>query len=236
MPYDLTQARSVVRTAFPNAGERTVPDDVLDLALLSGLRRLSSDRPDVKEHQLTSPIASPYALASFPAWEQGFSSIREVIPAPEAGRPYAPVSLDPRRYRTTDTEFFVDISGIRAQALYVKYTVPWTVKDLGGAAATSLPASLEAAHMWISCRFLALSLAAKMAGTTDRQVPSDFINFRTRSDEYRALAKEFEENYRAELGLTGKSPAPVILTSPATSTPPVTWRLYTTHRSVADWD
>lgn len=235
MVYDLSEARLNIRTVFPNAGERTVPDEILDLAIVNGLRRLSSDRPDTIEHTLSAPFNVSYPLTAFTRWEQGFSAVRRVTIGPRTGVPYVPEALDRRRYRVTDSDFFVDTSGLRAETLIVEYTAPWLIKDVDGASATTLSPMLEGAHMWISCRFLALSLAAKMAGATDRQLPADFINFRTRSDEFRALAKEFEENYRAELGLLGKQPAPVIVSEPASSTPPSPFWTYTTHRSTGDW-
>jgi hypothetical protein len=214
MAYTIVEARANIRAVFQNLGERAVLDETLDVAIASGLRRLSYDRPAVTEVTLAAPVQTDYPLSTLTGWTDGFSSIREVRVAPVTGRIYDPAVLDPRDYRVVGNRLYIgDPSS--PSGLVVEFTVPWTIAGVDGASSTTLAQHLESAHLWISCHFLALAMAAKMAGTTDRQLQADFINFRTRSDDYRAIAKEYEENYRSELGFYGKAAAPVISSSPA---------------------
>ncbi len=233
MVYDIDAARTTLRLTFPNAGDRSVGDDTLDLALLNGLRRLSNDKPRVVDALLSAPIP-PSVTLSFPKWVDEFSHITAIRTAPQTGVTYEPEALDPRRYRVLGSNLYIDVTGLRAVDLIVEYTTLWEVQGLGGATTTTLSPTLETAHIWAACANLALILAAKMVGTTDRQVAADFINFRTRSQEYREMAKAFEANYRCELGLEGKGPAPVIATLPYVSSNSADYT-YHTHRSSWSW-
>lgn len=213
----ITQAslRGEMRTLFQNLGQLTISDETLDLCIGQGLARISKDRPREANYSLVATGARHSLTALISDWVPYFSVVRQVfLPIPDDASMAAVVPLDHEGYREVkigDTYWLYVHQGVSADGALVIYTTPWKVSDINGAVSTTLPEAMHTAMTWICGHFVALSMSGKAAGSTDKQAPVDFVNFTSKSDSYRQVAREYEKSYRTELGISDK-PAPVSAT------------------------
>lgn len=208
----ITQAslRSEMRNLFQNLGTLTISDETLDLCISQGVARLSKDRPREAHYSLMATGARHNLTSLITDWEPYFSVVRQVFaPIPDDLSMLSVVPLGPESYRQVrlgDTAWVYIHAGVTVDGALIIYTTPWAIKDVNGALATTLPASMHTALTWICGHFVALSMAGKAAGVTDKQAPVDFVNFSSKSSLYQQVAKTYEASYNVELGISKLSP------------------------------
>jgi len=215
--WDAEALRKAVRALIQNVPANVLLDSNLDEYIVMGKRRLDADAPREITASVSATNAAYYDLSSvLSGWEDGFSIVRSIIsPAPDttaAGVLSEPVYADPRDYRVLSVNGNQWLSFIADEAFMVEYTTRWAVKDVEGASATTVPISRQSALTYIVTALTCFSLATKSAGSLDQQLPgADFINFRSKEQEYRRVAKEWESKYLSELGLDANKPVAVIV-------------------------
>lgn len=195
----------VKRYVKDNAGKLTEPGDYDAFigAVLNG--RYSQDRPFVKAADYAGD-GSTYALVlpagtGTPAvygWIDGFSTIVS-IEYPTGNRPQT--FLDQRDY-------VVDFISATVKKLILSDTTPATGKTLRLRYTTQRVAEADvlATDADDFCKLAAAACCRALAGyyaqTSDASLSADVVNYRTKSQEYTTLAKEYEKSYGEHMGLT----------------------------------
>lgn len=193
----------VKRYVKDNAGKLTEPGDydAFIEAVLKG--RYSQDRPLVKAadyagdgstYQLTLPAGT--GTPAVYGWIDGFSSIVSVE-YPTGDRPQT--FLDPRDYA-------IDFISATTKKLILTDTTPGTGKTLRMRYTTQRVAEADvmATDADAFCKLAAAAccraLASYYAQTSDSTISADAINYRSKSQEYTSLAKEYEKAYGEHMG------------------------------------
>ncbi len=202
--------RADLRVLFQNLLAQTVSDETLDLVIGRGLWRMSKDRPSERHFEITTTGKRFEISSLITDWVPEFSVVRQCM------RPYPDdvsfdniALLDHKDYRVVQLNgayWLYFYNTVSSQGALVTYTTTWKLTGIDGAATTTVPDSLGSALLWVSAHFLATSMASKMAGTNDKQMPADFVNFRSKSDEYRRVGREYEASYLRELNLSHDRP------------------------------
>jgi len=202
--------RDDLRALFQNLGTSTLSDETLDLIIGRGLWRMSKDRPSEQHYQLTGSGKRFNLSSLITDWVPEFSVVRQcLLPYPDEDSLDNIEPLDHKGYRVVQlggVYWLYLQDAIGSGGGLVIYTTTWKLEDIDGATTTTITPSLDSAILWVCAHFLATSMAAKMAGTNDKQAPADFVNFRSKSDEYRRVAREYESSYLRELGLSADRP------------------------------
>ena len=158
--------------------------------------RYSKDRPQMLIVDLTGDGATlDWSLASVTGWQEGFSRVVQ-IEYPQGER--SPIYLESADWLLYDSPTgrslrfaFALSSGKKAR---VKFTAPHaadaaTVPDADFYAVGAQAASLAARR-----------LAAIYSQTGDSSIAADTVNYRTKAQEYLALARQLEKDYENLLG------------------------------------
>lgn len=210
MTLTVETLRSEVRALYQNLGANTMSDETLDRCIVGGLWRLSEDRPNELEYQLTGS-GEQFNIGSLIAtWVKDFSAVRQVwLPIPTTSLNNAQ-PLNDKQYRQFpigSTDYLYISGGVGSGGALVIYTTPWRIMAIDGAASTTVPEPLEMALINICAAKAGLAMAARAAGSSDKSMPADFVNIgSTKSDQYRRVAREFEKDYLAALKLAHDRP------------------------------
>lgn len=209
MTITQSSLRSEMRTLFQNLGQTSISDETLDLCISQGLARISRDRPREANYSLMATGVRHSLTSLVSDWKPYFSVVRQVfLPIPDDASMASIVPLDHTGYRVVkigETYSIYIHQGVSADGALIVYTTPWLVTNVDGAVTTTLPDAMHTAMTWICGHFVALSMSGKAAGSTDKQAPVDFVNFGTKSDSYRNVAREYEKSYKTELGISEKA-------------------------------
>ncbi len=177
-----------------DANKLADPDDYLAAieAILTG--RYSADRPLIKVKDYAgNGVAYTFTLPA--TYIDGFSSI-ESVEYPAGERPQS--FLDAR-------EFLVDWISETAKALILSETTPATGQTLRvrySAQRTIESEILLTDRDAVSKLAAALCyrmLAARYAQTSDPTISADVVNYRTKAQEYTALADKLEKDYHSQV-------------------------------------
>lgn len=200
-------------TAFPvlyPIVKQLVQDDAVkladfaeyDTAIASAISgRYSKDRPLVKAKEYTGDgaaylFALPTATPPAVAWIDQFSTIVSVE-YPIDQRP--PVFLDAREVsvdfvtETTKKLILHDTTPENTVKLRLRYTTQRVAEADVLATDQDAVAKLAAS---VCCRML----AGIYAQTSDPTIAADVVNYRTKAQEYTALADKLEKAYRSQMG------------------------------------
>lgn len=204
--------RQDARDLFQNLGASALPDATLDLCIRKALWRLSRDRPDLGNYSLAATGVKHSLTALVADWVPDFSVVRQVyLPAPTTDM----INVDPldntgyKQVTIGAVDYIYIHVGVGDGGALLVYTRPWLVSEVNGAVTTTLASSLEVAMGWMTGHMVALAMAGKSAGASDKSAPADFINFRSKGDDYRRVAAEYEKEYFKEMGIANAGPAPI---------------------------
>lgn len=180
-----------------------------DLAIAAAIDTYSRHRPLVKVATLTGDgVAFEFAVPT--GWEDGISSIVSIEEPVDA---QVPTFLDEseytvRRHPTTGLpriRFFSLVLAASAKA-YVSFNVSHTLT----ATIETVPLADRLAVIKLAAAGCATQLAAFYAQTSDATLGADTVTYRTKSQDYLALAKVLELAYREHVGaVSGVAPASV---------------------------
>ena len=198
--HTLTEAVAQVRRLLRDQST-TVPliaDTDLQAMIGQAVQRYSNDRPLVTVEDLTADGAAETALPD--DWQEGFSVLRQVeYPVDQT----PPCVLDPRSWTLWDgltgrTILWLDerpAAGATVRLTYTRQRVlaaqakDTTVPDADWYAVCDLAASIAAD-----------ALAARYAQTSEPVLGADTVNYRSKQQEWAAIARRLEARYAAALG------------------------------------
>ncbi len=197
----------VVSLVKDQAEELTQPE--VEEAVAAALRRYSRDRPRLVTTTIVGDGGCYYAIntTTFPGWVEGWSQIRTVALFATASPPEtaddAPDFVDGNEWEeyvsATDTRYLYlhSESPTASDTVRCVYTTPhtlsdseWTGPDQDFDAVAFLAASLGLR-----------GLAARYVHTMDSTIGADAVQYRTKSQEAQAAAKEYERLYYTSIGL-----------------------------------
>jgi hypothetical protein len=166
--------------------------------------RYSKDRPLRVIADLTGDGAQfEWDTATIADWEKGFSRIAG-IEYPQGQRPPAMLANDDWELYETPTgrslRFRFALAG--GQVARVSFTAPHALD------ASSMPDADFYAVGALGASLAARKLAAVYAQIGDSSLSADTVNYRTKSQEYMALAKRLEQDYANLLGTDPERSAP----------------------------
>jgi hypothetical protein len=171
-----------------------------DKAIGEAVKEYSRHRPRERAHELAG-TGSAYEFALPADWEDGFSGIRGDIEYPAAKR-------IPEYLEAEDWIVYRDPSaGLRFRLLNHTPTASekvrflYTVRHTVDATTDTVAVADREAGAKLAASYCARSLAAFYAQTSDPTLGADIANYRTKSQEYSALARELEKSYKAHLGI-----------------------------------
>lgn len=180
-----------------------------DDAIGEAVKLYSQVRP-VEAVQDYAGDGSAYDFALPTGWVPKLSTITQIeYPAGER-EPETLEREDWQYYRTTSAVKIRlrHITPATGKTMRVTFTKPHTVDGSG----SSIPSVDEEAVANLAGAIGLRQLAAVYANSTDPTIAADSVNYRTKSQEYSALAKELEGRYRVHLGLDKESEAPAAST------------------------
>lgn len=218
MAYDLSALRTNVRNLLQNQTPSVLPDTVLDTILLQAKRRLDKDRPD--RTSATVPGSGKYyTLLSgvLPGWVIQQSTIDAILnPTPDLVKGDDLNWDDTGLYRVLymggqDYLYGVNITQVSNTAT-IFYTTGWQIEDLDGATETTLTSTFISALEFAGAAGLCTSLSSRAAGSLNKQVPGDMIDWGQQTANYSAAAKLWDAKYMAEIRMPadGKAPAAIV--------------------------
>ena len=169
---------------------RLTPSDI-DSCLDAAISRYSRHRPDEKTVDISGSGEHDYDLPQ--GWLEGFSDIRQI----EYPVDQVPAMLldddDYELYRSVDGLKLRLISYAPADDFRVTITVPRTDETVPGNDIDAV--SLLAASLCLE------RLATRFVDTGDPIIQADVVNYRTKSAEAAARAKQYAKLYKEHLGL-----------------------------------
>jgi len=197
----IVQVRELVKEA--NSSLYDSGEDVYENFVRRALRKYSIDKPLIKVSAVTG-ASSEYVIinsTNFPGFVDGWSNIEKI----EAKAPTISKNDDPNYIERDEWEFyrnsttyyvhFIGYCPSSSDTISFTYTIPHTINNLDAETVDSVPSiDFEAIVYWAAneaCR----SIAAKLSGTSDPTIRADVVNYRTKSSEFRAMAKEYREAY-----------------------------------------
>jgi len=158
----------------------------------------------VKEYAGNS-IAYQFALPA--DFYEGFSAVLLVeYPADEQPLCFLKQDTYPQVLKKTDGLYLhFDSFTPGAYTIRIIYTTLHTVATVGGALSVPLGDFMMlcylTAHLWLQ------TLANKYANTQDSSLSADVVNYRTKSDEYAARAKDWKTKFEDEVKKRGPNAA-----------------------------
>jgi hypothetical protein len=217
--YDRTDLRNAVRDLIQNIPSTIFPDTRLDTYLLDGKRRLDNDVPANVTAEIPAAATTSqkfYPVSTLPGWIIDFSVVQMMVnPKPDilSGEPIQRVNVSDRELVVIDGVEYVRIEqGIASgKVAQVRYTVPWQIKDLGGATQTTITEPFKNPLELICAAYVCMGLSAKSAGALEDQLAADEINWSDKQEQYRRASNEFEKRYFSELNLNPAKPKAIIV-------------------------
>lgn len=214
MSYSIDDLRTNVRALFQNQGPDVLPDEILDVPLLNGKRRLDRDYPREKSIRLDPQSAAYFNLSSLITdWKPFFSRVVKIAnPAPDLTSREEISWAGHDLFRTVEMEgswyLRFDDQIPTGRKLLVYYTIPWDIDGLDSATTSTITDGARNALEFICASMVAESLASKAAGQNQRQIAADIIDWNSKEASYRRMAKEWLTMYLRELGLDSDKPKP----------------------------
>jgi hypothetical protein len=182
-----------------------------DDAITQAVKRYSKDRPRelVTDIPGADPASSLLGLPAGPSdpaeqFEDGFSIIR-AIEFPVGDMPPTYLEGEDWLLYRTPAGLKIALTDMVPQASDI-LRVTWTVRHNPGtsgqgAVATTVPDSDFEAVCDLAASFCCDKLAAAFARTNDSTIQADTVNYRTKSQEYAALGKQFKNRYDDHIGI-----------------------------------
>ncbi len=173
-----------------------------ETAIQEAVRLYSRVRPQHKVQTITgNGTAFDFALAS--DFEEGFSRIESIeYPVDKQIAEYLDANEDYRLRRdvTTGVLKLRLLSMVLANAAkaYVSYTLRHTISGT----TDTVPVADRDAVAGLGAALCARQLSAYYAQSSDSTIGADSVGYRTKSQEYEAVAKALEATYRRHLGIT----------------------------------
>lgn len=169
----------------------------------AAVERYSIDNPRRKTLIINGDGGFRYTLPG--SWEKGFSRI-EFIEWPGKQQRISKVKYPEFRVLDNDGNgekiHFLTFSPSNSDNFAVHYTISHEVTSGN----SSIPDTDFHAVGYLAAHFVAMSLAGKSLKNRDSNFGQDIVNFRSLSDEYRKMAKDFFQLYKGWMGLPEKGP------------------------------
>jgi len=189
---DLSSALRVIKRKA-RVGSDLLPDAEATESLSDALEEYSGD----SERILATDVSGTGSVFDLPAtFVEGWSTIKSVE-SPIGSRP--PIYL----VEGSDYEVVHTGSGTKIQFVSVNPSLPFrvsyralhTIDGLESETSTTVPAAHRKAVILLAVHYAALSMAMNYAGTSTPQNSGDTVNYRTKEQEWRSIAKEYRERY-----------------------------------------
>lgn len=190
----------VLRDYGATADEQLLTDVETNALIEQAVRRYSVDRPRTVADDVTADGSMTTALPG--AWEEDFSVLL-AIEYPIAETP--PSIVDPRDY-----SLYVEPSGetirwrlnrpANGDTVRLTFTVPRVLDDQ--AANTTVPDADFYAVCDLATSIAADAIANKYARTHEPILNADVTDYRTKAQEWGAIARRFEQRYRDALRIS----------------------------------
>lgn len=192
------------------AGSTAIKDKMIGEAV----KAYSKHRPRPVAHEIAG-TGSAFEFAAPASWEDGFSTI--VAPGVE----YPAGERIPVYLEEADWIWYRDPStGLRFRLLHVtpsateKVRFVYSARHTVDAVTDTVPVADRDAAAKLAASYGARAIAAYYAQTQDPTLGAESVNYRTKSQEYSALARELEKKFREHLGLRDDAPvAPASVTA-----------------------
>ena len=209
MPYNLTNFETGVASRIQDAANKLSLADRDALITQAVQQRYSKDRPRVLVSDITADGTSDFALPTGPStppeqFEDGFSEIHTVE---------YPVGNVPETYIDgADWKMYRKPTGLKIRLLVTvpnageSIRVEWTLRHTPGtsgqqAVNTTIPDADFEAVCDLAAALCCEALAATYAQTRDATISADAVNYRTKSQEYLALATALRARYEGHVGI-----------------------------------
>ena len=189
--------------------------------------RYSQDVPQRKALRVTGDGSYRYTLPS--DWDSNFSYI-ELIEYPDREQNITKMrTIDWLIHDSGDGNgekiHLRDISPSTSDTFTVHYVIQHAVTETSSTISDS---DFDAVGYLVASR-VCLALAGRALRTRDSRHTTDITNFRTISDEYRSMAKDYYDQYKQIIGLPEKGILPANVVSDIDVTPPWIIGGYLTH-------
>lgn len=202
MSTTLTTIRTKVQTRVKDEAQKLAVSD-WDAAISAAIQKYQADKPCEGVVVLDGNGTWDYAIAGLTGFVDGFSIVRQVV-YPYVTTEQAPVPLEQDEYGLIRLpaglylRFYTATPGATEDIL-VSYTKQHTLTE----ATSSVYATDEDALADLAAAFACDVLATLYAQTVDSSISADVVDRRSRSQEYRASAKEFRKRYDDAIGASG---------------------------------
>lgn len=199
MPKAMKDFEDKIAQVLQDAAAKLSPDDRKAFILQAITQRYSKDRPReiVSDHagDGTSDLALPSAAGA--TFEEDFSRIKQIE--------YPIGDLPPTLIEDDEWQFYRTPAALKVRLLTVKPTAAesvrftWTTTHKEDGTTVAVPDFDAVCDYAAGLCFAAL--AAKFAQVGDPTIGADTVNYRTKSQEYMALAKAAKQRYFDHLGI-----------------------------------
>ena len=204
MPKTIPDFQQLVAGHLQDGAAKLAPAEIVKAVEEAIAGRYSKDRPQKPVADLTGDGATyEWSLAGITVWQEGFSRVVE-IEYPQGER--SPIYLEGGEwllYATPTGRFlrfaFALSAGKKAR---VRFTAAHATD------ASSVPEADFYAVGALAASLAARRLAALYAQTGDSSIAADTVNYRTKSQEYLALARQLEKQYENLLGTDPERSSP----------------------------
>ena len=222
MATQIADIRSlVVRKIQDKAGflTATVGGD-LDAFIEEAVKEYSRARPRVMVEDETGDGGFDYQLTGtggtnlLASWEKGFSEVRKLI------HPVDDTSSTEKVVDEDDFAIITKVTGTPAEARDFlrflaatpasteKFRVFYAARHVLNGTSSTLPAADDEAVASLTAALACEALAARYAGTKDASLDADSADYRTRSTEYRQLARQYHKAYLTHMGIREEATEP----------------------------
>ena len=209
----LTTMQTAVRANLVSVQPEQLADVNLTQAIRESLRGVDRDRPLSRVAKIAGAGSRYYDLDTIiDDWDADWSRITKIVyPAPDIEEDERIEILSSRDYRIYDdgtTKYLRFESAPSSNEFFVvAYTRPRSLVGLDGATATTLETNFVNALTYISTATACYQLSTRYAGFKDPQFDASFVNFGTKSDQYRRDGEMWMKRYMVEIG-TGMANQP----------------------------
>lgn len=172
----------------------------------AAVRRYSKDKPRLMVDNITGDGGRFYALSGLTSWQDEFSQVVgiEWDAASTVTNDDLPVVLEPEDWTTYDdgtTKYLMLTYGTASSGdtVRVTYTVPWAFDDSDDIA---IPDVDFDGLCYLAAAMCCRALAVRYGQHEDSSFAVDSVNYGSLTDKYIRLAKQYEEMYGAEIGMS----------------------------------
>lgn len=205
MAANIADIRSKVASRIQDAAGKlttTATTGDVDRAIVSALAEYQQARPRLVSVVVAGNGGFDYAVSTLlTAYKDGFSAINLIV-APYDSTAQGFVGLDADDFEVVRLPAglylrLLALTLTAAQSMLVEYTAPHTLTT----STSTIPEADDEAFSDLAAAECCESLAAAYQQSMDSTIAADAVDYKSKSREYRDLAKSYRDRYERKLGL-----------------------------------